>query len=142
MTCRTGAVVPVSRCPPERRRARRWGDDRGSGTVLLVGVVAVALLLATTLAGLGQVVAARARAQSAADLAALAAATRLQATADIAASCDLADQAATRNGASLTGCAHEGVGVVRVAVGVRTPFGTTTASARAGPSSARTVPVR
>ena len=103
----------------------------------MLGVVVVALVLATTVASLGQVVAGRARAQTAADLAALAAATRLRATADVAGSCDLADQVATRNGAGLTGCGHEGAGVVQVTVGVRTPFGTTAASARAGPSSAR-----
>ena len=62
---------------------RQPRGDRGSGTVLVLGLVAVALVLATTLVGLGQVVAGRARAQTAADLAALAAATRLQTTADI-----------------------------------------------------------
>jgi secretion/DNA translocation related TadE-like protein len=103
----------------------------------VLGIVAVALVLAMTLAGLGQVVAGRARAQTAADRAPRAAATRWQATADLGGSCDLAGQAAARNGADLAGCEHEGVGVVRVTVSVRTPFGPTTTSARAGPSSAR-----
>ncbi len=97
----------------------------------------VALVLATTLAGLGQVVVGKARAQTAADLAALAAATRLQTTADVAGSCDLAGQAAARNGADLTACDHEGVGVVRVTVSASTPFGPAHSSARAGPASAR-----
>lgn len=107
--------------------------DRGSGTVLVLGVVAVALVLATTLAGLGQVVAGKARAQTAADLAALAAATRLRATADVGGSCDLAEQVVTRNGARLTACGHDGAGVVQITVAVPTPFGPARASARAGP---------
>lgn len=112
-------------------------SDHGSGTVLVLAVVAVALALATTLAGLGQVVAGRAQAQTAADLAALAAATRLRTSADVDASCDLAHEVAVRNGATLTGCRHEGGGAMVVTVGVRTTFGTATAEARAGPSSAR-----
>ncbi|MCL2090707.1 MAG: flp pilus-assembly TadE/G-like family protein [Micrococcales bacterium] len=116
---------------------RQPRGDRGSGTVLVLGLVAVALVLATTLVGLGQVVAGRARAQTAADLAALAAATRLQTTADIGDACDLAGQVAARNGADLAGCAHEGGGVVQVTVAVPTPSGPTRTSARAGPSSAR-----
>jgi len=112
-------------------------DERGSGTVLVVALIVVALVLAMTLAGLGQVAGARARAQTAADLAALAAATRLRSTIDVSAGCDMADQVATRNRADLATCVHEGMGVVGVTVTVGTPFGPTTASARAGPASAR-----
>ncbi len=144
-------VIEVPRCgladqPRVRRPGRQvrrerdhvdGGPDSGSGTVLVLGVVAVALVLATTLAGLGQVVVGRARAQTAADLAALAAATRWQATADVGSACDLAEQAATRNGADLAACGHEGAGVVQIAVTVSTPFGPARSFARAGPSSAR-----
>ncbi|WP_432491697.1 Rv3654c family TadE-like protein [Kineococcus gypseus] len=51
---------------------RRAGGDDGSGAVLLLGVVAVALALLLAVAGLGAAVLARHRAQAAADLAALA----------------------------------------------------------------------
>jgi len=112
-------------------------DDRGSGTVLVLAIVVVAAVLAATLAGLGQVVAARARAQSAADMAVLATASHLRAGASTAESCALGEETAHRNGASLTACTDEGSGIVHVAVTVATTFGTTTASARAGPSSAR-----
>jgi len=103
----------------------------------VVAVVAVALTLALTVVGLGQVVVTKARAQSAADLAALSAATRLSVTGDVDDCCDLAGQTAARNDVSLIGCRHEGAGVVTVDVGMGTPFGIVRASARAGPSSAR-----
>lgn len=112
-------------------------DDRGSGTVLVLAIVVVATVLAMTLAGLGQVVVARARAQSAADLAALAAASHLRATSDAAASCVLADDVVARNSAVMSMCTDEGTGVVGVTVTVSTVFGATSAAARAGPASAR-----
>ncbi|MBO9570529.1 MAG: histidine kinase, partial [Cellulomonas iranensis] len=77
--------------------------DRGSGAVLVLGVVAVALVLVAATGLVGGAHAARARAAAAADLAALAGA---QHVADGGADpCGHAAQAAGRNGASVTSCA-------------------------------------
>jgi secretion/DNA translocation related TadE-like protein len=124
-------------------RPGRCRDDRGSGTVLLLGVVAVVVVLA---AGLGLLVSAqlaRGRAQAAADLAALAAADELRGgPAGLGAAvggspCGVAGAVAERNGGRLISCRAEGLGVVRVQVAVGGRAGTASADARAGPVSAR-----
>lgn len=78
--------------------------EAGSGTVVGLGLVAVALVLAAGLAGLAAAANARATAQAAADLAAVAAAA---AAADPAVSiqpCARAAEVVRRNGAVLTAC--------------------------------------
>src|SRR5690625_7402412 len=57
-----------------RRVRRRIVPDRGSVTVLFVGIIAAAVLLALALGALGRATHAQAHAQGVADLAALAAA--------------------------------------------------------------------
>ncbi|MGV9712678.1 Rv3654c family TadE-like protein [Gordonia sp. NPDC003424] len=114
-----------------------WRDDRGVATVL--GAFAIAALMAAIVAGLylGAAVLARHRAQSAADLAALAAAMRhVDGAADPCATAR-AVAAEQRTGAELVSCGAVGADVV-VRAGVRValgPFGLrqAVASARAGP---------
>lgn len=115
--------------------------DRGAGTVLVIALVAVAGILAATLALLGQGLLAGARARTAADLAALAGATVIAVptgltvtdprAADLA--CTAAADTAARNGATVIRCGASG-GVVAVTVGVAGPLGEATATARAGPA--------
>lgn len=135
------------------RRARRPGrtrlrDDRGSGTVLTLSVVAAILLVAGLLGLLAGALLAHARAQGAADLAALAAAGRLQRQSLLAAAdgstsggsvgvdgtpCALAETVADRNGARLGGCEAGPGNTVTLTVAVDGPIGSVTARARAGP---------
>jgi secretion/DNA translocation related TadE-like protein len=82
----------------------RWGlmTDRGSGTVWVVGLMAVIWLVAVTTMVAGGVRAARHRAHAAADGAALAAAAH--ASQGPAAACRIAAAVAAGTGARLTGC--------------------------------------
>jgi secretion/DNA translocation related TadE-like protein len=119
---------------PTRRRAVA---DGGSGSVLVLGLVAVAVLLAGAGAVLAQVGAAASRAGSAADLAALAAADVLLGRA-AGEPCAVARRVAQANGAALTGCspAADGSVVVHVEVlpgGAAAAVGSARAGARAGP---------
>ncbi len=128
---------------------RPVGDDRGSATiwVLACSVLVVAVALAVTLRACA--VLARHRAETAADLAALAAAGRIG-VADGA--CAAAGPIAAANGATLLSCRVElapdgrsGTVDVRVSVPVRLPVagaGRAAASARAGrlPGSPRVQP--
>jgi len=109
-------------------------DERGSGSVLALGIVSAVVVVAAgglALAGAG---AAEAHAAAAADLAALAAA-------DVAAGrvggvpCDIADAVARANGATLQACDQTGL---TVTVTAATPYLglAASASARAGPSEA------
>lgn len=149
MTCR------VSACRSGERGARRGGHggpgahngdrgashgDRGAGTVLVLGVVAVALLLGLGLAALGAAQAARGAAQAAADLGALAGATALRDGFD---ACATAQEAVQRNGSRLVSCEPGAGATVRVvaarAADGPTPgpwaglLGEARAAARAGP---------
>ncbi|KQR17115.1 Rv3654c family TadE-like protein [Cellulomonas sp. Leaf334] len=114
--------------------ARR--DDQGSGTVLLLALVAVALVVAAMLGLLASAQLGRGHAQTAADLGALAGAGRLLAG-EPGDPCVTVAEAVRRNGARLSSCTDEGGGVVRVRVVVSGAAGSATASARAGPASAR-----
>jgi secretion/DNA translocation related TadE-like protein len=80
-------------------RPRR--DQRGSATVLALGLVGVLAFATVLLSALGGVVADQRRVASAADLAALAGAGALQDGAD---PCAAARSSAARNGASLDSC--------------------------------------
>ncbi|MFC8731415.1 Rv3654c family TadE-like protein [Luteimicrobium sp. NPDC057192] len=145
--CRARAAR--ARCVAREFRTRRRGGarrrvekERGSGTVLVLGLAAVVVLLGTVLAGLGQAQAAHSAAQGAADLAALAGADALRHGED---ACAVGRAVAERNGGVLDTCVDEGGGVVRVqmhrdAPGVARLVGAgarATATARAGPASAR-----
>ncbi|MGY4645409.1 Rv3654c family TadE-like protein [Cellulomonas sp. URHB0016] len=122
--------------------------EQGSGTVLLLGVVAVVLMLGVALSLLVSAQVARAQAQSAADLAALAGAGAMQdatsglgavaaasaaGTAAGAEPCAVAAEVARRNGARLATCDDEGGGVLAVDARRSAAWGTASARARAGP---------
>ncbi len=122
--------------------------EAGSGTVLVIGLVAAVATLAIALGVLGGALVARSRAQTAADLAALSAAAAVYvprgvtvaAGADRAADpCGRAAQAADRNGGRLTACGvgPHGVVTVRVRVPHLVPA---TAEAVAGPAWVRVPP--
>ncbi len=142
---RTAARIGTGGRPGAALVDRR--GDRGSGTVLLLGVVSAALVLLVGTTLLVRAAQARGVAQSAADLAALAAAERaaggdaalVGAGPDRAAGgpCTVARDVAARNGARLTGCLTEPGGIVHVTTAAAAGVGTATASARAGPASSR-----
>jgi len=118
----------------------RWRDDAGSGSVLGLALAGVVVLLGLLVAELGALAVARARAQAAADLAALAAAEALSlgellARGDPVTACARARAVAERNGARLARCAPEPGGAV--VVGVTDPA---EAEARAGPAWLRPGP--
>ena len=117
-------------------RGRRW--DRGSGTVVVLGAVAVvAAMTVGALLVLSAVVASH-RAQSAADLAALAAAAALVGGEPAAAACSAGAAVATRNGARLASCRAGPDLSVELSVDVAATaarVGTATARSRAGPAA-------
>lgn len=117
-------------------RSRKSDGEEGSATVLALALIATCLIFAVSLAGLTAVQAARGRAQTAADLAALAAADAWVTSAGDP--CAIAGTVAAANGAALAGCSLAASDViVRASVPVRGPFAslglTASASARAGP---------
>ncbi|MBO1753056.1 histidine kinase [Actinotalea sp. BY-33] len=123
--------------------------ERGAGTVLVLALVAVVILLSASVAVLGRAQAAGASAQTAADLAALAAAASIavptgmvlapeaRSAAGGERGCALAAPVAERNGAAVLACEEQGGGVVAVEVGAPGPMGQATGRAVAGPPSAR-----
>lgn len=144
-----GAVVADRAAVTWRLVAPERADDgereRGSGTVLVLGLVAVTLLLIAAISVLVGAQSARAAAQVAADLGALAAAEQLAAagigTAPAVTSgaahgpaCMLARAVVTANRATLVGCTVLRGGVVRISAERSSGLGTARASARAGPS--------
>ena len=110
-------------------------DQRGSAAVLAVTVVGLLATVAMLVGGLGGVVADQRRVESAADLAALAAAGAAQAGEE---ACAAARSSAGRNGARLVSCALAGqevtVRVQRRTVRVLGRRFTLVAQARAGPA--------
>ena len=123
-------VTPDRPASPGRRR------ERGAGSVLVLGAVLVAAAFAVGAAGLVQALAARHRADAAADLAALAAAAAWPQP-----DCGRAASVAAANGAALVGCSVVGEGVVEVRVSVPVPapwsvVGAAGVVARAGPARA------
>ena len=98
---------------------RSRADETGAGTVLAVAMMGVLVTVTVAATGVVGVVAGHRRAQSAADLAALAGAGALQAGSD---PCRQAGAIARRNGATLRGCEVDGWNVaVRVATTMRLP---------------------
>jgi secretion/DNA translocation related TadE-like protein len=127
------------RWPAVRRRAvRRWADG-GSASVWVVACSAVVLLVGVAASLRTSAVLARHRAESAADLAALAAAGRIGRSDD---GCAMAGSIAAANGTQLVGCrtvlaadGRSGTVDVVVRLGVHLPGlagQQVTASARAG----------
>lgn len=98
-------------------------DDRGSASLLMVGVMAVVVVLASASLVVAGYLVGHHRARAAADLAALGAATTFQQGAD---GCAVARRTARHNGARMTRCDRVGdevafVVTVEVAVAVATP---------------------
>lgn len=119
-----------------RLRVGRGPDrERGSATVLSVGVMAALVLFAAAFVGLGQASAARHRAQGAADAAALAGAARVLLGEEAA--CGQAEELAAASDAELERCEVRNLEVtVAVAVepaGIPAVFGPARAVSRAGP---------
>lgn len=111
-------------------------DERGSATPFAVACLGLVVLLAAALGVVGAIVHAQRRAQSAADLGALAAAQAVAVGAD---GCAAGGRIAAANGAELTSCQVAGP-EVRLRVEVAGPhwLGQTadlTAEARAGPAT-------
>ncbi|WP_331282937.1 Rv3654c family TadE-like protein [Kineosporia mesophila] len=123
---RRGGCAPSRSSPPVR-----VFDDRGSGTVLHLALIATAALLMTVVLTLGSAVSARHRAAAAADLAALAAV-------DSPSGCSAAARIATANGARLARCVPGRDGTVVVSVAVEAPglHRNVYCTARAGPGPA------
>lgn len=123
------------------RRARLRGLDRdaGSATIWVLGAISLIVLVAAVTTIRVAAVVVRHRAESAADLAALAGAQRIGAGGG---SCPAAAAIARRNGARLVACStilapdlRSGTVTARVSITVRLPLAGTqdvTASARAG----------
>ena len=116
---------------------RRSPDQRGSATVVMLGVIASALVLTISGLMLASAVLASHRARAAADLGALAAAGVLMRGGPPAAACQSAAQVAARNHGLVQECIASGSKVrlkVSVVAGV-TGVGVATARSRAGPDA-------
>ena len=116
---------------------RRSPDERGSATVVMLGVIASVLVLTISGLMLASAVLASHRARAAADLGALAAAGVLIRGGPASAACASAAQVAARNHGLVQECIASGTEVrLRVAVvaGV-TGVGVATARSRAGPGA-------
>ena len=137
-------------CHPAGRAARQpatrgaggnrpgW-DERGSGTVYALGVIAVLLAAAVGIAGLIQAQSATGRARAAADLAAISGATVLSSVIAPGDPCAMAQRVAAANGASVSTCSVAGEDVTVSVIVPTTILGRprqATAQARAGPVDA------
>ena len=114
-------------------------DERGSGTVYALGVIAVLLAAAVGIAGLIQAQSATGRARAAADLAAISGATVLSSVIAPGDPCAMAQRVAAANGASASACSVTGEDVTVSVVVPTTILGRprqATAQARAGPVDA------
>ena len=111
---------------------RCFAEDRGSASLWLLGVALAVLLLAGTVAMAGGLLVARHRAQSAADLGALAGAARAAQGPGVA--CPAAERIVRANGGRLVACEVDGLDVL-ITVDVDGPagWGSVSARARAGP---------
>lgn len=105
---------------PGRGRARS-GSERGAVTLVVAAAAALAVVLAAATADLSRVLVAAARAQTAADAAALAAVRELALPGDPEPAAVAAEYAA-RNGASLLSCRCDR-GTFEAVVAVRLPVG-------------------
>ncbi len=113
----------------------RPSNDRGSATVVMLGVIAAVLMLTVSGLLLASAVLASHRARAAADLAALAAAGVLMRGQPASAACESAARVAAVNHGRVQQCIASGTEVrlsVAVPAGVR-GLGVATARSRAGP---------
>lgn len=114
---------------------QRSTQERGSATVVMLGVIAVVLMVTVSALMLASAALASHRARAAADLGALAAAGVLIRGEPSVAACQLADRVASANHGQLQSCATLGTEVrlsVAVSAGVK-GLGVATARSRAGP---------
>ena len=146
----SGRETSLPSCRPAGRSAQQpavrgakgnrpgW-DERGSGTVYALGVIAVLLAAAVGIAGLIQAQSAAGRARAAADLAAISGATVLSSVIAPGDPCAMAGRVAAANGASVSACSVAGEDVTVSVVVPTTILGRprqATAQARAGPVDA------
>ena len=109
--------------------------ERGSATVLALGLIGALASLGVAALVLGSAVIASQRARAAADLAALAGASQVLRGAPAGQACHAAARVARTNGGHVTSCTVDGSSL-RVVVGVPADapgLGSATARARAGP---------
>ncbi|MGP4031889.1 Rv3654c family TadE-like protein [Pseudarthrobacter sp. 1C304] len=127
--------TPRSGPGPQQGNSQARADrERGSGTVLALGLAVLVVLAAVVVVVLAQSAASAFRAAAAADLAALAAADAARGLTP-GEPCGVAADVARRNGARVLSCS-EGSGStvqVRTELEVPTPLGRATGLARAGP---------
>jgi secretion/DNA translocation related TadE-like protein len=110
------------------------GDERGSGTVIMLAVVAAMVMLSVSGLLLASAVLASHRARAAADLAALAGAEALMRGEAPAAACQVGARVAVANHGSVQVCFASGAQVrLSVAVAAVEGLGLATARSRAGP---------
>lgn len=114
----------------------RGADDRGAGTIAVLGLAAAVVGLGALLAPVAGVAVARHRAAAAADAAALAAAAVVAGveTGLGGEPCTAADAVAVRHGAGVVSCELDGL-VVTIQARVDLAFGRLTAVATAGPGT-------
>jgi secretion/DNA translocation related TadE-like protein len=123
-----------------RVRGGGWCHERGSGTVVMVGVVAVLFLLTVAGVAVASAVLAMHRARAAADLAALSGAVALAQGEPSSSACGAAAVMAARNEAALLACTIGADGSVLVRTSTQVTLGlpgqsrAAAASARAGPT--------
>lgn len=117
------------------------GSERGSGTVLALALVFVLLVAGAAVGLVAQAGVLASRAAAAADLAALAAADAARGLAP-GEPCAVAAEVAARNDARISSCSIEGGDTVQVGTELftRSPFGTATGLARAGPPAGERTP--
>ncbi len=117
--------------------SRRPGGERGSGSVLVLGVVAVLLVVGVAATALVQAQGAMSRARTGADMAALAGATALSSLTRPADPCQRASQVAAANGTQLQECTVSGQDVTVSVTARARVMGVpraARAAARAGPA--------
>jgi secretion/DNA translocation related TadE-like protein len=120
-----------------RRAGWRHESDRGSVSIWTLAVGLLVAFMGFTSVAVGQAVVATHRAQSAADLGAIAGAEFAAFGRDMA--CARAAQIVTANGATITSCVMDGLDIIvtaRVDVSAGPVHGVTSASADAGPERA------
>ena len=147
---RTGGPLsrPAGRAVRQPATRGAWGnrpgwDERGSGTVYALGVIAVLLAAAVGITGLIQAQSATGRARAAADLAAISGAKVLSSVIAPGDPCAMAQRVAAANGASVSACSVAGEDVTVSVVLPTTILGRprqATAQARAGPVDALPTP--
>lgn len=112
-----------------------FGGERGSGSVLAIGVLGAVVAVAVAVIPVGSILVAHQQASAAADAAALAAADTTSGRIS-GYPCEVAAAVATRNRATIAACEVQGL-IASVTVVVPGRWGDVSVSARAGPPSTR-----